>query len=49
VESGELEKNIVDPPSPTFEKGARIFGGLALSIGILLILLIIWAELFGSR
>jgi cytochrome b subunit of formate dehydrogenase len=49
VRKGELDKHLVDPPSHTFVKGAKIFGGAALITGILLILLIIWAELFGYR
>jgi len=30
-------------------KGFRAFGWTALSIGLLLVLLIVWAEIFGYR
>jgi len=49
VESGELEKKLVDPLPPVVVKGMKIFGWIALSLGLILILLIIWAEIFGYR
>ena len=49
VQSGELEKLLVDPPSKSLLRKMKIFGAIALTIGILLILLIIWAEIFGYR
>ena len=48
-ESGELEKNLVEPLPPVVVKGLKIFGAIALTIGIILILLIIWAQVFGYR
>jgi len=49
VESGELEKHLVEPLPPVVVKGLKIFGAVALSIGLILIGLIIWAEVFGYR
>jgi cytochrome b subunit of formate dehydrogenase len=49
VESGELEKHLVDPLPPYVVKGLKIFGATALTVGIILILLIIYAEIFGYR
>jgi len=49
VRSGELEQHLVDPLPPYVTKGFRAFGWTALSIGLLLVLLIVWAEIFGYR
>jgi cytochrome b subunit of formate dehydrogenase len=49
IESGELEKHLVDPLPPYVVKWLKIFGATALTIGIILILLIIYAEIFGYR
>jgi ABC-type uncharacterized transport system permease subunit len=49
VETGELEKNLVRPLSPVVIKGIKIFGLIALVTGISLVLLIIYAVLFGYR
>jgi cytochrome b subunit of formate dehydrogenase len=49
VESGELEKKLVDPLPSVMVKWMKFFGWIALSIGLILILLIIWAEIFGYR
>ena len=49
VRSGELEKLLVDPLPPYVESGFRVFGWIALSVGLALVLLILWAELFGYR
>ncbi len=49
VETGELKAQLVDPLPPFVLRGMRIFGWFALSLGILLILLIIWAEVFKYR
>ena len=46
VESGELESMIVEPPSPTFVKAARIFGFSALFLGLLLVVSVIISMLF---
>jgi len=47
VASGELEELLVDPQPENKTRWFRIFGFTALAIGLGLILLIIWAELFG--
>ena len=49
VESGELEKHLVDPLTPNMVKALKVFGFTALTIGLSLIVLIIWAEIFGYR
>jgi len=49
VASGELEKHLAEPPSPTFTRVARIFGFAALAIGFTLVLLIIYAMVFAYR
>ncbi|MBU0560590.1 MAG: cytochrome b/b6 domain-containing protein [Bacteroidetes bacterium] len=46
VETGQLEKFLVDPPSPQLVKTARIFGFSALTLGILLIVMIIYSMIF---
>jgi cytochrome b subunit of formate dehydrogenase len=48
-ESGELEKYLVEPLPSYVVRGLKIFGWIALSIGLTLILMIIWAEIFGYR
>jgi cytochrome b subunit of formate dehydrogenase len=49
VESGELEKNLAHPLPPLVIRGIKIFGTVALIIGLTLILLVIYAEIFGYR
>ncbi|MCF6269307.1 MAG: cytochrome b/b6 domain-containing protein [Melioribacteraceae bacterium] len=49
VETGQLESRLVGPPNPTFVKVARIFGFTALSFGLFLIVLIIYAMVFVYR
>jgi cytochrome b subunit of formate dehydrogenase len=46
LERGELEKRLVEPLPSNVVRGMKIFGWTALSIGIILILLILWAEVF---
>jgi cytochrome b subunit of formate dehydrogenase len=46
LETGTLEARLVEPLPPKVVRGMKIFGWTALSIGIMLILLIIWAEIF---
>jgi cytochrome b subunit of formate dehydrogenase/uncharacterized protein with PIN domain len=48
-ESGKLLDNLGEPMPPAVVRGFRIFGSIALFLGISLILLIIWAEIFGYR
>ncbi len=47
VESGELERLLIEPQPEKRTKLFKIFGFTALTIGISLILLIIWAEIVG--
>lgn len=47
--SGDLKKHLDDAPSPTAVRVARIFGTIALLIGLALIAVIIYAEVFGYR
>jgi cytochrome b subunit of formate dehydrogenase len=49
VEREELEKHLVDPLPPVVVRGMKIFGFAALSLGLILVLLIIWAQIFGYR
>jgi cytochrome b subunit of formate dehydrogenase len=49
VRRGELGRNLTKPMPRQFLRAFRIFGAIALLIGISLILLIIWAEIFGYR
>lgn len=49
VESGELEKYIVDPYPPIVIKAIKIFGWTALTIGLSMVLWIIYAMLFVYR
>ena len=49
VQSGELERYLVAPPSPHALRAWRIFGTAALTIGILLVGLIVIAVVFGYR
>jgi cytochrome b subunit of formate dehydrogenase len=46
VESGELEKHLVDPPSKRFLIAVKIFGFAALATGIIFIILIIYSMVF---
>lgn len=49
IKSRKFGKKLVEPLPPVVVRGLRIFGSIALFIGISLILLIIWAEVFGYR
>jgi len=49
IEAGELEKHLTFPLPPAVLKAIRVFGAIALVIGLLLILLVIYAEIFGYR
>jgi len=49
VESGELEKRLVSPLPQVVVRGLKIFGATALIVGIILIVLIIYSEIFGYR
>jgi cytochrome b subunit of formate dehydrogenase len=49
VKSGQLEKHLVDPFPEPVERGLKIFGFVALTIGLVLIGLIVYSMLFGYR
>jgi cytochrome b subunit of formate dehydrogenase/uncharacterized protein with PIN domain len=49
VDSGELERRLAPAPSPRAVHAWRVFGAIALTIGILLTLLIAYAAIFGYR
>ena len=49
VASGELEQQLVEPMPHYVVRGFRIFGAIALTLGLILISLILWAEVFGYR
>ena len=49
LKSRKLKKNLVEPLPAPIVRGLRIFGTIALVIGLSLILLIIYAEVFGYR
>jgi cytochrome b subunit of formate dehydrogenase len=49
VESGELGARMAPAPSPRIVRAWKIFGAIALTLGILLILLIVYAAVFGYR
>ena len=49
VNSGQLEERLIPAPDPRDVRGWRTFGAIALSLGILLILLILYAAIFSYR
>ena len=49
MREGRLEENLVDPLPDPFVKTLKIFGFTALTIGLSLVVLIIWAVLFGYK
>jgi len=49
LKSRRLKKHLVEPLLPMVVRGAKIFGAVALTIGLLLVLLIVWAEVFKYR
>jgi len=49
IKSRKLKKNLVAPLPEPIVRGLRIFGTVALLVGLCLILLIIYAEVFGYR
>ncbi|MBU2624120.1 MAG: cytochrome c3 family protein [candidate division Zixibacteria bacterium] len=49
VESRQIKKHLVEPLPPVLVKFIRVFGSVALFIGLSLIILIIYAEIFGYR
>ena len=49
VESGELEKYLVEPYQPIVIKAIKIFGWIALSLGFSIVIWIIYAMIFAYR
>ncbi len=49
VERGELDRHLVDPIPVATERALKVFGMLALAFGLTLIVLILYAMLFGYR
>ena len=49
VRNKKLAKRLVLPLPPAIIRGMRVFGAMALIMGIGLILLIVYAEIFGYR
>jgi hypothetical protein len=49
VAEGRLEEHLVDPPDPKALRNWRIFGFTALSIGLAMVALIIYAMVFAYR
>ena len=49
VREGRLEENMVDPLPEGFVKALKTFGFVALTIGLGLVVLIIWAVVFGYK
>ena len=47
--SGQLEKHLVDPMPKDIERGFKIFGFVALTIGLTLVALIAYSMIFGYR
>jgi hypothetical protein len=47
--SGELEKHLVDPPTPLFSRIVRVFGMTALFVGFTVIGLIVYAMVWAYR
>ncbi|GAB4329523.1 MAG: hypothetical protein Kow0074_26050 [Candidatus Zixiibacteriota bacterium] len=45
----QLKKLVVEPLPESFVKGMKVFGAIALLIGLSLIFLIVWAQVFGYR
>jgi len=46
---GQLERHLVDPPSPGFLRAAHIFGFTTLLVGFTLVVLIIYSMLFSYQ
>ena len=49
VDSREMKKHLASPLPPVVVKTIRIFGYTALFIGLALVFLIIYAEIFGYK
>ena len=49
VKSRELKRHLAEPLPPVVIKAIRVFGAVALAVGLALVFLIIYAEIFGYR
>jgi cytochrome b subunit of formate dehydrogenase len=49
LKSRQLKKHLAEPLPKVVVRSAKIFGSVALFLGLALILLILWAEIFGYR
>jgi hypothetical protein len=49
MRDGDLEKSLVDPYPAKLERAFKIFGFIALAVGLTLIALIVYSMLFGYR
>jgi hypothetical protein len=49
VASGELEKHLVEPYPPIVVRTIRFFAWVALTIGLLMVVAILYAMLFAYR
>jgi cytochrome b subunit of formate dehydrogenase len=49
VKTRQIRRHLAEPLPPVVVRGMKIFGWTALSIGLILTVLIIWAEVFGYR
>ncbi|MCB2229174.1 cytochrome c3 family protein [bacterium] len=49
INSRQIRKHLVEPLPPYVVRGLKVFGTVALLIGLALILLIIYAEVFGYK
>jgi len=49
LQSRDIKKHLVEPLPESMVRGMKIFGAIALLIGLSLIVLIIYAEIFGYR
>jgi cytochrome b subunit of formate dehydrogenase len=49
IESGELEEHLADPYPAAKERALKIFGAVALSFGLIIVILILYTMLFGYR
>jgi cytochrome b subunit of formate dehydrogenase len=49
VKSGRLQELLVPPPDPKAVRNWKIFGSIALTLGLLMVIAIVYAAIFGYR
>jgi cytochrome b subunit of formate dehydrogenase/nitrate/TMAO reductase-like tetraheme cytochrome c subunit len=49
VANRQLKKHLAEPLPPVVVKSMKLFGAIALTIGLIIVMLIIWAEIFGYK